>query len=208
MNKKKIIVLILVILFTIFVLWIVGIIPKHIARIYATNYLKKNYPKIELDYVDIEWNSSSDVYLIKFKDNTDKLYEFIMNNRYLPICIGHGLFEFEEDYRKKYEDIANNSKGTIVQFTRTYNIIADLNRTDLVGENNYYVIEQYQLVEPTVIKISSDYNLQENASYEFSFKGEKIDGKNYSIQEIFDKFEIVKIEKTDKTGMNQIQDEI
>lgn len=209
MNKKKIVIVIFVLIsFTILALWIVGIIPKHIAKIYAINYLNKNFPKIELDYVDIEWNSSFDEYLIRFKDKNEKMYSFIMSNRYLPISIGQGLFEFEENYREKYENVPNNPTESIVQFTRTYNVITNLKRTDFTGKNNYYVIVQYQLGEPTVIKISSNYTLQENTNYEFSFKGKKIDEKEYSIQEIFNTFEIVKIEKTDKIGIDQIQDDI
>ena len=70
------------------------------------------------------------------------------------------------------------------------------------------MIEQYQLGEPIVIKISSKYKLQENVNYEFSFEGNKAEGKEYSIQEIFNTFEIVKIEETDKQSMEQIQGEI
>ena len=59
MNKKRIIIItILVVLIVIVSLWISGIIPKQIARISATNYLKKNFPKIQLEYVDIEWDSN------------------------------------------------------------------------------------------------------------------------------------------------------
>lgn len=55
MNKKRIIIItILVVLIVIVSLWISGIIPKQIARISATNYLKKNFPKTQLEYVDIE----------------------------------------------------------------------------------------------------------------------------------------------------------
>ena len=53
MNKKKIIVLtIITILVIIIGLWITGIIPKQIAKISASNYLKKNLPerKIQADY--------------------------------------------------------------------------------------------------------------------------------------------------------------
>lgn len=203
-NKKIIIIAILLIIGVVLGLWISGIIPKQIARVYATNYLEKTFPKIELDYVDIGWNANLDGYLIRFKDKNEESYEFIISNRYLPIIISQGLFEFQE----KYENISNNHEEAIVEFTRTYNIIADLNKKDLTGENNYYVISQYQEGEPTIIKINCNYNLQENANYEFSFKGKKINGKKYSIQEIFDTFEIVKIEKTDKIGMDQVQDDI
>ena len=59
MNKKRIVIItILVVLIVIVSLWISGIIPKQIARISATNYLKKNFPKTQLEYVDIEWDSN------------------------------------------------------------------------------------------------------------------------------------------------------
>lgn len=46
MNKKRIIIVaIIIILIIILGLWINGTIPKHIARISATNYLKKHFPK-------------------------------------------------------------------------------------------------------------------------------------------------------------------
>ena len=103
MNKKRIIIItILVILIVILALWISGIIPKQIARVSATNYLKKNFPKMQLEYVDIEWSSSFGGYSIRFKDQNDEIHGFFMNNKYFPINIGQGLFGFEEEYREKY----------------------------------------------------------------------------------------------------------
>ena len=47
MNKKRIIMIaIILVLVVIMGLWISGIIPKQIARISATNYLKNNFPKM------------------------------------------------------------------------------------------------------------------------------------------------------------------
>ena len=103
MNKKRIIIItIIVILIVILALWISGIIPKQIARVSATNYLKKNFPKMQLEYVDIEWSSSFGGYSIRFKDQNDEIHGFFMNNKYFPINIGQGLFGFEEEYREKY----------------------------------------------------------------------------------------------------------
>ena len=103
MNKKRIIIItILVILIVVLALWISGIIPKQIARVSATNYLKKNFPKMQLEYVDIEWSSSFGGYSIRFKDQNDEIHGFFMNNKYFPINIGQGLFGFEEEYREKY----------------------------------------------------------------------------------------------------------
>ena len=103
MNKKRIIIItIIVILIVILALWISGIIPKQIARVSATNYLNKNFPKMQLEYVDIEWSSSFGGYSIRFKDQNDEIHGFFMNNKYFPINIGQGLFGFEEEYREKY----------------------------------------------------------------------------------------------------------
>lgn len=100
-KDKNIIIIFAVII--VLILWISGIIPKQIARISATNYLKKNFPKMNLEYVAIEWSTSFGGYNIRFKDKNNEMHSFIMNNKYFPINIGQGLFGFEEEYREKYE---------------------------------------------------------------------------------------------------------
>ncbi len=103
MNKKRtIIVTIIIILIIILGLWISGIIPKQIARISATTYLKMKFPKKQYEYVDIEWSSSFGGYSIKFKDENDKTVGFIMNNKYFPISPGQGTFA-QEDRTIKYK---------------------------------------------------------------------------------------------------------
>lgn len=105
MNKKTIIMIAIILgLVVIMGLWISGIIPKQIARISATNYLKKNFPKMKLEYVNIEWSSSFGGYSIIFKDENDEIYGFIMNNKYFPISLGQGVFGFEEKYNEKYSN--------------------------------------------------------------------------------------------------------
>ena len=75
MNKKRMIIItIILILAGILGLWISGIMPKQIARISATNYLKKNFPKIQLEYVNIEWSSTFGGYIITFKDENGETY--------------------------------------------------------------------------------------------------------------------------------------
>lgn len=108
MNKKRTIILtIIIILAVIFGLWISGIIPKQIAQISATHYLKKNLPKMQFEYVDIEWSSGFGGYSITFKDENGKEFEFIMNNKYFPISPGQGIFALEESYRVEYEGISD-----------------------------------------------------------------------------------------------------
>lgn len=108
MNKKiMIIVAIIIILVVILGLWISEIIPKQIAKISATNYLKKNFPEKQYEYVDIEWSSNFGGYSIRFKDENDKIVGFLMNNKYFPITPGQGTFELEENYRVEYKEITD-----------------------------------------------------------------------------------------------------
>lgn len=107
------------------------------------------------------------------------------------------------------EQIENTENITEeITFVRTYNIVSDLQRTDSSGQYKYYVIDQFQMDNPIVIKVESSYNLNENENYEFTFEGTKTEGKEYTIQEIFDNFKIVDIQATDKEGLEQRQDVI
>lgn len=142
MNKKKmIIVTIMLILIFILVLWISGIIPKQIARISAINYLKNKFPKIQLDYVDIEWNSSFGGYTIRFKDQNNETFSFIMNNRYFPIALGQGLFGFEEKYREKYKEQEGEKINEVTDISlgeKTW--INPLTKINIKGTNDYFEI--------------------------------------------------------------------
>ena len=105
------------------------------------------------------------------------------------------------------EQIENTENITEeITFVRTYNIVSDLQRTDSSGQYKYYVIDQFQMDNQIVIKVESSYNLNENENYEFTFEGTKTEGKEYTIQEIFDNFKIVDIQATDKEGLEQRQD--
>lgn len=54
MNKKKIIIIIVsIIIIAVIGLWIGGIIPKAIAKTVATNYLKSNFPKNNLNMLEL-----------------------------------------------------------------------------------------------------------------------------------------------------------
>lgn len=174
-NRNIIIIFIVLILVVIVGLWISGIIPKQIARISASNYLEKNFHKMQLEYVDIEWSSSFGGYSIKFKDTNNKTYSFIMNNKYFPISLGQGLFAFEEEYRQKYEwqdkNMENNEEsyfyGKVIEAKAKY-IIVEPNENEEIrkssdkisiglGENNdtLYIVG-------TNLKISYDGTIMES----------------------------------------------
>lgn len=107
MKNKKINIIVLVValfLFLVIVLWVSGIIPKQIAKKYATNYLRENFPEIKLEYSNIEWNSAFGDYSITFKDENDRTYGFLIGPKYFPIHFGQGMFGFEEKYKETYEE--------------------------------------------------------------------------------------------------------
>ena len=140
MNKKKIIIFIIIVVLIIAGLWIVGVIPKQIAKIYATNYMKNNFPKMQLEYVSIEWSQYHDNYIITFKDKDNNIYSCTIGSKYFPVNLGQGLFEVEETYREKFErekDSSSTKKFEIVfknrQPTDSYNkvyAILDKSETD------------------------------------------------------------------------------
>lgn len=144
MNKKRIIIItIVVILIVILALWISGIIPKQIAKISATNYLKKNFPKIQLEYVDVEWSSSFGGYSIRFKDENNEIYGFIMNNKYFPISLGQGLFGFEEKYREKYEKQETESINEVTEISLGEKAwINSLTKINIKDTNDYFEITE------------------------------------------------------------------
>lgn len=98
--KKKIIIFTIILIMI--ALWFCGIIPKQIGRIYGTKYMKDNFPKMELKYVDMEWNKYFSDYIITFKDKENKIHGCVIGPKYFPINIGQGIVAIEETYRENY----------------------------------------------------------------------------------------------------------
>ena len=126
----------------------------------------------------------------------------------LVIIAGIAFIALNFNKIAEHEEPLENTENITeeITFVRTYNIVSDLQRTDTSGQYKYYVIDQFQMENPIVIKVESSYNLNENENYEFTFEGTKTEGKEYTIQEIFDNFKIVDIQSTDKEGLEQRQD--
>ena len=126
----------------------------------------------------------------------------------LVIIAGIAFIALNFNKIAEHEEPLENTENTTeeITFVRTYNIVSDLQRTDSSGQYKYYVIDQFQMDNPIVIKVESSYNLNKNENYEFTFEGTKTEGKEYTIQEIFDNFKIVDIQSTDKEGLEQRQD--
>lgn len=92
------------------------------------------------------------------------------------------------------------------EYIKTYNIIEKLDLSDETGNYDYYVIKEFQVDDPVVIKVDNKYELEEGKNYEIVLYGIKINGKTYSQSEIIDNFEIKDIKQTDKIGLEQTQD--
>lgn len=92
------------------------------------------------------------------------------------------------------------------EYIKTYNIIEKLNLSDETGNYDYYVIKQFQVDDPVVIKVDNQYNLEQGKNYEFVLYGVKKEEITYLPNKIFEDFEIKNIVETDKTGLEQIQD--
>lgn len=167
MNKKKVIITIIFILVVILGLWISGIIPKQIARICATNYLKKNFPKKQYEYVDIEWASSFGGYSIKFKDEKGKEVGFIMPYKYFPISVGQGSFALEDSYRIEYKDgIADINDFYNHSITSNYKPIKTLPQNyskEQAQKDNCFIIGAMVHNDNLYTEFMNNYNNKENA---------------------------------------------
>lgn len=102
MKKKNIIIYIILLALLITTLWLSGIIPKQIGKIYGINYMKNNFPKMQLEYVNIEFSKYHGDYIITFKDKNNKNYGCVIGPKYFPISLGQGIFAIEETYRENY----------------------------------------------------------------------------------------------------------
>ena len=167
MNKKRIIIVtIIIILVIILGLWISGIIPKQIARISAINYLKKNFPEKQYEYVDIEWSSSFGGYSIKFKDENNKIIGFLMNNKYFPITPGQGTFGLEDSYRVEYEGIADINDFYNNSITSKYQDLRTLPKNyskEQAQKDNCFIIGAMVHNDNLYSEFMDKYNKKENA---------------------------------------------
>lgn len=140
MNKKRIIVITIILILSIVLgLWISGILPKQIAKIYATNYLKNNFSNIQLEYIDIEWDASKEGYLINFKDEKSEVYTFIIKNKYFPIFFDEGLLEFKEKYEKN--ELANINTVTEISLGKE-TWIDSLTKINIKNTNDHFEITE------------------------------------------------------------------
>lgn len=195
--------------------------------------LRENEEKVHIEISGVEAEEIENMFnKLEFKSETcDGINDYIITIKDKMLSYGieiytschitqsgkEAILNAEDSYRL-IEIINNHKDNTVsnepvvqineIEFVRTYNVKSDLKETDQTGNYNFYVVEQYQMNNPTIIKVDKKYKLEEKNNYEFTFKGVKKDEKDYSDQEIFTDFQIMNIEKTDKKGMEQRQDAI
>lgn len=136
-NKRRIIIaLISFIVLIVVILWIGGIIPKQIAKISSSFYLKNNFPKMQLEYVNVEWNPYFGDYIITFRDENNELHSFCIGPKYFPVSLGQGLFGFEEEYREKYSESKETESKKYIELENTP---LDYNFSQMVEDKCYIV---------------------------------------------------------------------
>ena len=161
--KKKIIIICSVIIFLLIALWISGIIPKQIGKIYGIKYMKENFPEMKLEYEGIEWNKFYGDYIISFKDKENQSYSCIIGPKYLPITIGQGINAIQETYKEKHSsnttapyipdgmNIEDGNEGKIPATQKGYN--RDVNNVTIE-------VLKYTITNKSVEILITDNNLE------------------------------------------------
>ena len=101
--KKKMWLVPVAVIAIIAVLWVTGLIPKQIARVAGTNYVKEHFPQMQLECTGVEWADVYGDYLISFKDKDGNTYSCVVGPSVFPISLGQGLFGIEEYYAENYK---------------------------------------------------------------------------------------------------------
>ena len=152
------------------------------------------------------------------------------------VSIGLGIYciklnatirELEKENKITENNIENNNTEQITldcSFTRTYEIIDLMNNYIAAGPDySYVIIDQFQFFEPVVHGLPTKLkeNLKVGEYYEFTYhiKGKMDSSKELDMDDINDMIVIehpgddnltatLKIKKTDKLGLGQIQEPI
>ena len=174
MSKKKIfIVIVIVILIIIVGLWISGIIPKQIAKIYGNSYMNNHFPEMQLKYDSIEWSKNHDDYIITFKDKVNNTHSCTVGPKYFPINLGQGLFAIEEAYREKLEEKKEDEATKIeVKSAENFEILFKV-RQPIDSYNKIYAIldkSETKKYNYTIYAYDGSVNI-------------RIGGKEYSLRE-------------------------
>ncbi len=97
-NKRWVVPLAVIIVIAVF--WFSGVIPKQIAKIAGTSYVKEHFPQMKLECTGVEWADAFGDYLISFKGEDKKTYSCVIGPKFFPISLGQGLFAIQSDYEE------------------------------------------------------------------------------------------------------------
>lgn len=170
-------------------------VNNKIIEYFQTNGVK-DYENFTFNYIDEE----NKVIVVGLLDNSkkeqEKFKKTIVDSNLIRFVKGEKLID--EDENKKPIDVK--------AFIRTYNIlnVAESNDNNYI----YLTIRQFQEEEVQTIKVERKLcpNISKGNNYEFTIK------PNYTFEDnilsIFNNSTILSIKKTDKIGLEQIQDSI
>lgn len=167
-----------------------------IIEYFQTNGVKE-YENYTFNYVDEE----NKVVVVGLLDNSEEEQE-----RFKKEIINSDLIKFVKG-EKLSNEVDNEENVTNEKaFIRTYNIlnIAESNEDSYI----YLTIRQFQEEEVQTVKVEKRLcpNIEVRKNYEFTIKPKsKIED---NILSIFNNSEIISIKKTDKIGLEQIQEDI
>ena len=102
MKKEKWIILIVTVAVSA-ALWFGGIIPKQVAKISGTNYVKEHFPEMQLVCIGMEYADVYGDYLISFKDKDGNLYSCVIGPHLFPNSLGQGLSAIQDYYTENYK---------------------------------------------------------------------------------------------------------
>lgn len=151
MKNKIIKILIIVFILIILLMFLLGIFPKQIAKIYASNYMNENFPQMQLKYIGIEYSKTYGDYLISFRDNENQYYRCIISPKYFPVSLGQGLFEIEQNYIEKYLE-----PQTIEQKVATLTCNFSYSLEDQTKYSDSYLTTHSNLIDNYRVILKSD----------------------------------------------------
>ena len=98
--------------------------------------MKNNFPEMQFDYVNIEWNKYYGDYIITFKDKENGSYSCVIGPKYFPISIGQGLNVIMENYQEKYSSNTTTPCPENVTITVVEDTISRNELTIKIADNN------------------------------------------------------------------------
>ena len=168
-------------------------IKEYLDRQTENNYLKK------FNIYDNEITTyKSNIYDINTNINKSNQFEVIFCNNTNQVYFGK--IHMENELQGKYCGIIEDGRK---EFIRTYKIISIT--PDHAEEYVNVTLQQFQL-DTVMVKVPSKFNIEVGKNYEFTFT--TYESFDDTIENIFRYTTIKEVKKTDKIGLEQIQEPI